>query len=83
MDNRLFHAGKDYYLITAGKKGHNLFDPSLVDLTIYRFKESQDDPGVPRYEWSAYKSLVTKNAYESATEAYQELLSEKASHLLD
>ncbi|WP_409308505.1 carbapenem self-resistance protein CarG family protein [Pectobacterium sp. B1J-3] len=73
QDNRLFLSGKQYVLVTARKQGENVFDPTNVMLTIYDFKTSQDDPGVPLYEWSERKRVVTQNIYQSADEAYKEV----------
>ncbi|MEH2921862.1 CpmJ protein [Samsonia erythrinae] len=73
QDNRLFQSGAHYFLVTARKQGENVFDPTKVLLTIYAFKTSRDDPGVPLYEWSALKSVVTQNNYQSVDEAYKEV----------
>ncbi|ELQ9311977.1 CpmJ protein [Serratia marcescens] len=73
QDNRLFLSEKHYFLVAARKQGENIFDPAKVILTVYRFKESQNDPGVPLYEWSEQKHLVTQNTYQSADEAYKEV----------
>ena len=73
QDNRLFLSAKHYFLVTAKKQGENVFDPAKVILTIYRFTESQNDPGVPLYEWSERKRLVTQNTYQSVDEAYKEV----------
>lgn len=74
LDNRLFREGETFYLVTAKKKGENVFDPSHAELTFYRFNESQDDPGVPLYGWLPVKSLVTEDIYQSASQAYQEIV---------
>lgn len=73
QDNRLFLSGKHYFLVTARKQGENVFDPTKVVLTIYDFKASRDDPGVPLYEWSERKRVVTQDTYQSVDEAYKEV----------
>ncbi|MBA0168722.1 CpmJ protein [Pectobacterium sp. CFBP8739] len=73
QDNRLFLSGKRYFLVTASKQGENIFDFTKVMLTIHDFKSSQDDPGVPLYEWSVRKRVVTQQSYQSADEAYKEV----------
>ncbi|MDG0803089.1 carbapenem self-resistance protein CarG family protein [Pectobacterium polaris] len=61
------------FLVAARKEGENAFDPANVILTIYGFNSSQNDPGVPLYEWSERKRVVTQNAYQSVDEAYKEV----------
>ncbi|PWC09429.1 carbapenem self-resistance protein CarG family protein [Brenneria corticis] len=73
QDNRLFLSAKRYFLVTARKQGENVFDPAKVILTIYSFTESRNDPGVPLYEWSERKRVVTQNTYQSVDEAYKEV----------
>ncbi|AUH00098.1 CpmJ protein [Prodigiosinella confusarubida] len=73
QDNRLFKIKKHYYLVTARKTEEDLFDVGKVSLTIYRFKVSRDDPGVPLYEWSMSKTVTAQRSYQSADEAYQEV----------
>ncbi|AOR61324.1 CpmJ protein [Pectobacterium parmentieri] len=73
QDNQLFLSGGRYFLVSARKEGENAFDPAKVILTIYGFSSSQDDPGVPLYEWSERKRVVTQNAYQSVDEAYKEV----------
>ncbi|WP_224554579.1 carbapenem self-resistance protein CarG family protein [Pectobacterium versatile] len=73
QDNRLFLSGKRYFLVTARKQGENVFEPTKVMLTIYDFKTSLDDPGVPLYEWSERKRVVTQNTYQSVDCAYKEV----------
>lgn len=73
QDNRLFLSGGRYFLVSARKEGENAFDPANVILTIYGFSSSQDDPGVPLYEWSERQRVVTKNTYQSVDEAYKEV----------
>ncbi|MBA0216577.1 CpmJ protein [Pectobacterium brasiliense] len=73
QDNQLFLSGGRYFLVSARKEGENAFDPAKVILTIYGFHSSQDDPGVPLYEWSERKRVVTQDTYQSVDEAYQEV----------
>lgn len=73
QNNRLFLSAKHYFLVTARKQGENVFDPTKVILTIYGFTESQNDPGIPLYEWSERKRLVTQSTYQSVDEAYKEV----------
>nr|WP_310617705.1 CpmJ protein [Pantoea cypripedii] len=73
QDNRLYKFRNRYFLMTATKKGENAFEPGKTELRTYRFTESRDDPGVPLYDWVLHKTQLTKNAYQSASEAWQEV----------
>ena len=73
QDNSLFLSKKHYFLVTAKKQGEDIFDSSKVILTIYSFTKSQNYPGVPLYEWSEQKRLLTQNTYQSADDAYKEV----------
>lgn len=71
QDNRLFIAKEKYYLVTAQKRGDDLFDTTPVEIKVYCFTESNTDPGVPRYDWTLFRTLTTKEKYLSADDAYE------------
>lgn len=72
-DNQLFRRGNTFWLINAEKKGESPYDRNPFQLSYYRFTQSDDDPGVPLYQWSLMKKTITQNSYDSATQAWAEV----------
>lgn len=72
-DVRLYLLNNLYYLITAQKNGDDVFNPTRVKFEIYRLTESQDIPGVPRFDWSLTKKILSQKDYQAADDAYIEL----------
>lgn len=73
QDNRLFTSGRHYFLVSALKKGDNLYESTPVELRVYRFTESRDDPGVPRYDWTLIRTMTSREKHLSADGAFAEL----------
>ncbi|ADU71469.1 hypothetical protein [Pantoea sp. At-9b] len=73
QDNRLFQYKNRFYLISVQKVGDDVFESGKIEIKIYKFSESRDDPGVPLYDWTLHKKALTKKEYLSATEAYQDI----------
>jgi len=72
-DNQLFRRGNTFWLINAEKKGESPYARNPFQLSYYRFTQSDDDPGVPLYQWSLMKKTITQNSYDSATQAWAEV----------
>ena len=73
QDIKLYVSERTYYIVKAQKKSENLYDPAKVEMIIYRFNETRDDPGVPVYDWVMNKKILSAGTYQSAEEALLEL----------